>query len=261
MRYLNTKKRAGIVLMSVLLVGSLAGCDSDDDTAVAATDGGVEAEAVVDTDPAAEADASTGTQDDLQVAHEEMAVGGPPESGGDDHLATQLAELPVETLTEQEATDIAYMREEEKLARDVYLTLAELWDVNVFANISRAEQMHMDNVLALIDRYDLEDPAATNDVGVFTNPDLQALYDSLIEQGSVSLEDALLVGAAIEDIDIFDLQVAIAATDNEDVALVWDNLLTGSYNHMRAFTRQLDRNGVEFTPSYISVAEYEAIIG
>jgi len=259
-RYLNTKKRAGIVLMSVLLVGSLAGCDSDDDTA-AATDGGVEAEAVVDTDAAAETNDAVLAPTDESVAVEASRTGGPPESGADDHLTTLLADLPEETLSEQEAMDIAYMREEEKLARDVYLTMAELWNVNVFSNISRAEQMHMDNVLALIDRYDLEDPAASNEIGVFTNPDLQALYDSLIEQGSASLEDALLVGAAIEDIDIFDLQVAIAATDNEDVALVWDNLLTGSYNHMRAFTRQLDRSGVEYTPSYISAAEYAEIVG
>lgn len=256
MRYQNTKKWTGVGLAAVLVVGSLAGCDSDDDTSAAA-----EPEAAVATEVAADTDTAVVTSDDSQIAVEASSPGGSAESDGDDYVITQLAELPVETLTDQELTDISWMREEEKLARDVYLVMSDLWGVNVFSNIARAEQMHMDSVLALIDRYELEDPVGSNDVGVFTNPDIQALYDSLIEQGSASLEDALLVGASIEDIDIFDLNAAMAATDNEDLALVWDTLLTGSYSHMRAFTKQLDRNGVDFTPSYISVPEYEAIIG
>ena len=71
------------------------------------------------------------------------------------------------------------MREEEKLAHDVYVTLYAQWDLPIFQNISRSEQTHTDAVKTLIDRYGLTDPASSK-VGVFTNPDLQALYNDLV---------------------------------------------------------------------------------
>jgi hypothetical protein len=164
-------------------------------------------------------------------------------------------------LTAAEASDIAYMREEEKLARDVYLTLYEKWGLPVFQNIARSEATHMAAIETLIDRYGLADPA-TDEVGTFTNPELQALYDQLIEQGYRSLVDALRVGAAIEEIDILDLEEAIEGTDHADIALVYGNLARGSENHLRAFVTNLARRGdVSYAPQYLSQAAYDAIIG
>ncbi len=99
----------------------------------------------------------------------------------------------------------------------------------------------MSAVADLLERYGLPDPAADTAVGVFTNPELQALYDQLMEDGSQSLADALRVGALVEEVDILDLETYIAQTDNEDVLLVYQNLLKGSYNHLRAFTSTLER--------------------
>jgi hypothetical protein len=173
--------------------------------------------------------------------------------------ATALASTSLE-LTAAEVSDITYMREEEKLARDVYLTLYEKWGLPVFQNIARSEATHMAAVETLIDRYGLVDPA-TDEVGTFTNPDLQALYDQLVEQGVRSQVDALRVGAAIEEIDILDLQEAIEETDHADIALVYGNLARGSENHLSAFVSNLARrDSTSYEPQYLSQAAYDAII-
>ncbi|MEA3336657.1 MAG: DUF2202 domain-containing protein [Chloroflexota bacterium] len=164
-------------------------------------------------------------------------------------------------LSSDEAGGLQFMREEEKLARDVYLTLYEQWGQRIFQNIARSEQTHMDAVLRLIDSSGIEDPAAGNDVGVFTDPDLQALYDGLVNTGSQSLADALKVGAAIEEIDILDLEEYLAQTDNPDIQEVYTNLLKGSGNHLRAFVRTLERQAGEiYQPQYMDQAGFDKII-
>ena len=93
------------------------------------------------------------------------------------------------------------------------------------------------------------------------DPRLQALYDQLVAGGSVSLVEALKVGAAIEEIDIIDLQAALALVDNRDIRLVYENLLSGSRNHLQAFVRALQQQGVVYTPQYLAPADYAAIAG
>jgi len=144
-------------------------------------------------------------------------------------------------LSEAEEEGLSFMREEEKLARDVYLMLYEQWGIRIFQNIAKAEETHMSAVAGLLERYGIPDPAADTAVGVFTNPELQALYDQLMEEGSQSLADALRVGALVEEVDIIDLEDYIDQTDNEDLLLVYQNLLKGSYNHLRAFTSTLEK--------------------
>jgi hypothetical protein len=177
-------------------------------------------------------------------------------------LAATLASLPLEPLSTAEADGVVFMREEEKLARDVYMTLFERWGQRVFDNISRAEQIHMDAVAVIIERYGLTDPVGSNGVGVFTNPTLQGLYDTLVSQGEASRIDALIVGATIEEIDIVDLQNQLdSVVDNQDIALVYGDLMKGSRNHLRAFVRNLEKLGMSYTPQYLPQDEYDAIIG
>ncbi len=80
------------------------------------------------------------------------------------------------------------MREEEKLARDVYLQVADLWGMNIFSNIARSEQTHMDSVLSLIDLFGAVDPVGDRARDEFANQDLQALYNDLVSQGGLSVE-------------------------------------------------------------------------
>jgi hypothetical protein len=163
-------------------------------------------------------------------------------------------------LDASEAASLLYMREEEKLAHDVYVTLFARWELPIFQNISQSEQIHTDAVKALIERYNLADPAS-NTVGVFTNPDLQSLYTSLVAQGSQSLSEALKVGAAIEEIDILDLEKYLSQTDNADIQQVFTNLKYGSYNHLNAFTSTLYRQkGETYQPQYLSLEAYQAIV-
>jgi hypothetical protein len=164
------------------------------------------------------------------------------------------------SLTAEEKAGLLLMREEEKLARDVYLTLAEEWGVRVFSNIAASEATHMTAVGDLLVRYNLTDPIKDDVRGVFTNPDLQKLYNDLVARGSVSAAEAFQVGALIEDLDIKDLEELLAQTDKADIKIVYENLQKGSRNHLRAFTRQIERGGDTYEPTYISESEYQSII-
>ena len=173
-------------------------------------------------------------------------------------LSEQLAGLPIAELTDTELAGLAQMREEEKLAHDVYATLGDQWGLRVFSNIAASESTHTAAVKTLLDRYGLADPSDGLAAGEFSDPAMQSLYDTLVAQGSESLVAALTVGATIEDLDIADLQTL--ATDTPDIALVYANLEKGSRNHLRAFTKQLDKNGATYTPAHITQEQYEAII-
>jgi len=148
-------------------------------------------------------------------------------------------------LTEAEEDHILYMREEEKLARDVYLTLEETWDAEIFANISESEQRHMDAIKRLITRYDLVDPVVNDAIGEFANQDFADMYDELVKIGEFSLEEALKVGVRIEELDIADLDQALQETSMRSVRRVFQNLLNGSHKHIDAFQRTIESGGTE----------------
>ncbi len=160
-------------------------------------------------------------------------------------------------LTDGEEQSLLFMREEEKLARDVYLYLYDKYGLTIFNNISNAEQKHMDLVLTLLQKYGLED-VASPERGVFYNQDLQALYDALTAQGDVSVVEALKVGATIEDVDLFDL--AGQDVSQQDILDAYDRLACGSRNHMRAFVGTLGDYGETYTPQYISQEDFDAIL-
>lgn len=172
---------------------------------------------------------------------------------------TFVLDIPASDLSSDEAAALLFMREEEKLARDVYNALFATWGIQSFSNIASSEQMHMDEIKVLLDRYALTDPALG--AGQFTNPDLQALYTQLVTQGNLSIGDALKVGAAIEEIDIRDLQIRAAQTDNADIQQVYTNLMNGSYNHLHAFTNVLlTQTGETYQPQYLSAEQYQTIV-
>ncbi|MBI5352304.1 MAG: DUF2202 domain-containing protein [Chloroflexi bacterium] len=172
---------------------------------------------------------------------------------------TTVLDIPATDISAEESASLLFMREEEKLARDVYNTLYTTWGIQTFTNIASSEQMHMDEIKLLLDRYALADPALAP--GQFTDSNLQALYDQLIVQGDLSLADALKVGAAIEEIDILDLQTRFAQTDNADIQLVYNNLMNGSFSHLQAFTSTLtQQTGEIYQPQYLPVDQYQVII-
>lgn len=176
------------------------------------------------------------------------------------NITSQINNLPTEALNADETASLLFMREEEKLAHDVYITLYNKWGVNIFQNIAASELQHTNAVLTLLTKYDLADPVDDNVIGVFSNPILQDLYDQLVAQGNASQLEAFIVGATIEDLDIFDLNNWTTKIDNEDISYVYANLTKGSRNHMRSFYSQIISVGGTYTAQYLSQAELDAII-
>jgi len=162
--------------------------------------------------------------------------GGPP--AGKRPSATALVPLD-----EAEIATLKWMREEEKLARDMYLTLNTYFPAKIFTNVAASEQKHFDAIGKKLDLYGIDDPA-TDRIGVFTDQDLQALYDKLLGLGMVSYVEALKVGVIIEEADLTDLEHAIEGTDSVPLARTYQHLLTGSEHHLAAFTKLLAKAGV-----------------
>lgn len=175
-------------------------------------------------------------------------------------LATVLASYPVEPLSSAEAQSLAFMREEEQLAHDVYAVSATLWTPPIFANITASEATHSAAVKVLLDRYQQPDPLDGLANGTFKSPEFQALYDSYVAASRLSLVDALKVGAEIEELDLRDIAAQKLSIDNADILMVYDHLLRGSRNHLRAFMRVLTLQGGSYVPKYISQAEFDAIV-
>lgn len=171
-----------------------------------------------------------------------------------------VSSLPHEELSESEIKGLLQMREEEKLARDVYLSLHQDWAHRIFQNIASSEQRHMDAVKTLLDKYNMLDPVIDDTVGVFSDPKIQNLYFELVQKGRISLVHALQVGALIEDLDIFDLKEFILVADNVDIKTVYQNLLKGSRNHMRSFVSQLSAYGEIYEGTYLTPEEIEEIV-
>lgn len=170
--------------------------------------------------------------------------------------------MPVEPLNAAETASLPFMREEEKLAQDVYAALDQLYSVNLktFGNITNSETSHTEAVRLLLTRYSLTDPAAGLAAGSFADANLQTLYTSLVQQGQHSLIDALQVGVQIEELDIRDIQAALLSVDNQDIRYIYDNLMKGSRNHMRSYYKNLLLQGGSYTPQYISQTDFNAIV-
>ena len=172
-----------------------------------------------------------------------------------------LQQFPREDVSEIEKQHLLTMREEEKLARDVYIYLAGRWDLRVFSQIARSESTHMAAVKSLLDKYAITDPVGEDIPGQFSRGDFQALFAELTLAGDGSIGEALRVGATIEDLDISDLLKAISESDSRDILTVFQNLAKGSRNHLRTFVTQLEALQLSYLPRFISMELFESIIG
>lgn len=172
----------------------------------------------------------------------------------------QALTASTDPLSEVEIHSLLFMREEEKLARDVYAVLYEEYGEQIFLNIMASEQTHFDQMGVLLERYGLEDPAL--EPGLYTDDYIQGLYDMLIPMGMVSLEGAYRVGAIIEEVDILDFQHFLEDedVDNRDIRQVYTSLMNASENHLRGFVTCLLSIGVVYEPGYLTPEQYAAIL-
>jgi hypothetical protein len=170
------------------------------------------------------------------------------------------AQASASSITDEEIAGLLFIREEEKLARDVYLTLNDKWSLKIFDNIIKSEEKHMEAMLVLLETYDLEDPVGINPVGVFVDPILQKLFDDLVARGMVSVREALAVGGYIEEIDLIDLESRSAVTERADILQVYANLARGSRNHLRAFVKQTTMIGVDYEVQALDLETFQSVI-
>ena len=180
--------------------------------------------------------------------------------GTDTPVAVSLSGLSA-SLSEKERQGLLQMREEEKLAHDVYVTLGTQWGTPIFSNIAGSESTHTEAVRALLVAYDIADPVGTTPVvGVFVDPAMAELYRALTARGSASLPEALAVGALVEDLDIRDLEGHLASTEKADIRTVYEQLLRGSRNHLRSFVGQITSRGGSYSPTYMSQAAFDSVL-
>jgi hypothetical protein len=177
-------------------------------------------------------------------------------------LLIDVNSLPYEDLSDAEKEGLVFMREEEKLARDVYKNMFHKYSLKIFNNISASEQTHMNAIKQILDKYGVPDPVENDLPGTFLDQELQTLYNVLVLKGSESVIEALNVGAIIEEVDIIDLQKELNSpeVDNEDIKFVYYNLLKGSANHLRAFVKNLKVRGVSYSPQYLDPETFTKII-
>jgi hypothetical protein len=165
------------------------------------------------------------------------------------------------SLSQAEIDGLLFVREEEKMAHDVYTVMYAKWGMTVFSNITSAETNHMSAIKNLLDKYGLPDPVQGHGLGVFVNPDLQAYYNSLVAQGNQSQAQAVLAGGWIEEFDILDLEARKAASTHSDIQMVYTNLVSGSCNHLRAFSSRYKMvTGQDYQPQLLTSEMYLAII-
>ncbi len=176
-----------------------------------------------------------------------------------DYCLLTAEQIPFRELDTLESESLLFMHEEEKLARDVYLALFDLYGTRVFSNISGSEQQHMDTLKAFVDAWRLDDPILA-ETGEFSHPDLQVLYDELVAKGSVSALEAFKVGALIEEIDIDDLQNAIEETQSLELKQAYQNLQAASFNHLRAFAKQIINLEGSYTAQHLSSELVDSIL-
>lgn len=175
----------------------------------------------------------------------------------------QEAESPSDKLiiSAEERQTLLFTREEEKLAHDVYIYAFEKYGLNIFQNIANSENSHVLSVVRVMETFQIQDPLSGSSIpGEFTDPVLKNLYSELINRVDVSLNESILVGLFIEDLDIYDLENAIAETDKENISTLYSNLECGSKNHMKAFYDQATSSGITYTPEFISQSEYNSIV-
>ena len=171
---------------------------------------------------------------------------------------SSVAELENIDFTKEDNAALLFMLEEEKLARDTYTYLDDIWEINQFSNIKKSEQSHMTAVIGLLDQYSISYTLLP--YGEFIDQDIQKLYDQFIDYGSENRANALEVGANIEDLDIVDLANYIDATTNSAIIKVFESLQCGSRNHLRSFVTAIEVAGKTYEPQYLTQEDYTVII-
>ena len=164
-------------------------------------------------------------------------------------------------LSAEEIAGVSALLEEEKLARDVYTFLYGKWEIDAFQNISESEQSHMNALISVLEQAGVSDPTSGFAAGEFPTTAVRELYDQFTTQGGQSLPEAFRAGAAIEEIDILDIEKLEIQTTNSRLLRVFENLRRGSIRHLGAYATEYEREtGNTYTPQYLSQETYDVLM-
>jgi len=163
-------------------------------------------------------------------------------------------------LSQQDVSWLVRMREEEKLSRDTYNTLWNKWKNKTFIDVAKVEQLHMNAVKVLLEKYWIDDPVRDDSVWVFSSFAIKKLYDDSVSQWNKSLLDAFVLAADAEALDILDLNDLAEQLHNPDIIAVYNTLIVWSRNHLRSYVKNIKNNGGNYKPKYISQEVYNGII-
>ncbi len=172
-------------------------------------------------------------------------------------LTVSLAQI-----TPAEAGYLQFLREEEKVAHNVYEVLYAIWNEPSFLEIMSEEAEHMEVLKHLLKQKDIPDPleGIETDNGIFTRPALKKMFEDLTAQGARSVTEAYKVAAIFEETDIRDLTNRFNATQDPDVREVYDELIHASEHHLRTCVQNLKRLGYAYPPTVLPREDYERII-
>jgi hypothetical protein len=155
-----------------------------------------------------------------------------------------------QVITDAEKASLLFMLEEDKLARDTYIYINNVWSINQFGNIKDSKQTHMDAIENLLKKYSKSYTVLP--VGKFEDKALQDYYDQFKPDDTVGKSNAYQIDAAIEYLDIVDLQEYIKDTENSTLIAVFQNLECGSRNYLRSFIKGIVNIGDSYTPQFLT---------
>ena len=145
-------------------------------------------------------------------------------------------------LTEEQKDMLFFIYQEEKMARDVYITFDRVYkNENTFRLMQIAEQRHLDCARKLCEFYGVDTSSVDETVvGAFESPVLKTLYEAYTERGKNSLRDALEIAEFIEATDINMIEHASVGMPS-DVVAVYEKLKRGNLNHLDIFQTAISR--------------------
>jgi hypothetical protein len=181
--------------------------------------------------------------------------------GGCGHSTSSAQATSVAELTDDQKYALAYMWNEEKLAKDIYLALYDTWEgdtLTLYNIATQSETRHIETVEGLVEAYDInitnlddyndsysEAELRALDAGEYAIAELQELYNTLYAEGNASEQEALQVGCKVEVKDIADLNESIAIAEGvDDLVGAFELLRLQSYQHYKEISDTLRSIGV-----------------
>lgn len=162
-------------------------------------------------------------------------------------------------LTADETEFLYAIREDEKIAHDVYAAFSALYPAaKTISKIMTAESSHISAAEAVLDYYEIEYPPLS-DTGIFEDADRQALYNDLITKGTTLIK-AYGTMALMEEETVYAYKSIQNQLTNSNLSLLLSQLIKASSNHLRATVRQVVKLGGSYSPAYLSDEEYQTII-